>query len=166
MDARGVCGVSLTSGFVKNDCRGGGSIQRFDAAGHGNADARIGAALDLFGKTGALVSDEESYGLAPIDFPRSEERLFSIAWFVDARSESADAGDFELRKKNRKRHPRENRKMQSSTGGGAQCFRRERVCSAADAGSSGGGASRAERGSSPQDRPNVSGILNTGQDDQ
>src|SRR6202795_225500 len=49
-DVRRGHGVSLTSGFIKNDgCRGGG-IQGFDAAGHGNPDARLGAALDLFGE--------------------------------------------------------------------------------------------------------------------
>src|SRR6266436_2405229 len=45
LDVRRGHRVSLTSGFVKNDgCRGGG-VQRFDAAGHGNANARIGAPL-------------------------------------------------------------------------------------------------------------------------
>src|SRR5229473_6054288 len=46
LDVRRGHRVSLTSGLVKNDgCRGGG-IQGFDAAGHGDADARIGATLD------------------------------------------------------------------------------------------------------------------------
>ncbi len=84
MDARRGCGVSLTSGFVKNDgCRGGG-IEGFDAAGHGNPDARIGAAFDLFGKTGAFIADEEGHRLAPIDFPWSERCLRTVTRFTDA----------------------------------------------------------------------------------
>src|SRR6202022_103731 len=112
------------------------------------------------GKTGTLVADEESYRLAPIDFPRNERSLLTVTRFVDARSERANARDLKLRKKNRKRHADEDRKMQSSTGGGAQSFRRERVRGAADAGSGGGGAGRAEGGSGAQDSPDVAGILN------
>src|SRR5258708_10519599 len=68
LDVRGGHRVSLTSSFIENDGRGGCSIQRFDTASHGNANARVGAALDFFGKTGALVAHAEGYGLAPIDF--------------------------------------------------------------------------------------------------
>src|SRR6266851_10527029 len=89
------------SGFVKNDGCSGSGIQGFGAAGHGNADARIGAALDFFGKTGALVADEESYRLAPIDFPRSEQRLITVTRFVNARSERANASDLKLCEENR-----------------------------------------------------------------
>ena len=78
MDARRGCGVSLTGGFVKNDGGRGGGIQRFDAAGHRNADARIGAALDLFRKTAAFIADEEGHPLAPIEFPRSERSLLTV----------------------------------------------------------------------------------------
>src|SRR5713226_7293859 len=166
LDVRRGHRVSLTGGFIKNDRGRGGGVQRFDAAGHGNADARIGAALDFFGKPGALVADEEGHRLAPIDFPRSEQRLFPMKWFVDARSKRSDASDLELRKKNRKRHASENRKMQGSASGGAQSFRRERICGAADAGSGGGGPGRAEGGSGAQDRPHVAGILHTGQYDE
>src|SRR5712692_9905381 len=126
LDVRRGHRVSLTGCYIK-DYRGrGGSVQRFDAAGHGNADARIGAALDFFGETSALVADEEGHRLAPIDFPRSERSLFTVMRFLDARSECTDARDFKLCKENRKRHPGEDRKMQSSTGGGAQSFRRKR----------------------------------------
>src|SRR6267378_6413038 len=78
LDVRRGRGVSLAGGFVKNDGGCGGGVERFDAAGHGNANARVGAALDFFGKTGAFVADEERDGLAPIDFPGSEQRLFSV----------------------------------------------------------------------------------------
>src|SRR6266704_97923 len=65
LDVRRGHRVSLASGFVKNDGRSGGGIQGFDAAGHGNPDARIGAALDLFGKTCTFVSDKKCDRLAP-----------------------------------------------------------------------------------------------------
>src|SRR5437773_2223014 len=116
--------------------------------GHGNAEARVGASLDFFRKTGALVAHEEGHGLAPIDFPRSQQRLITATRFADTRSKRANTRDVELRKKNRKRNPSEDRKMQSGASGGAQSFRRERVGSAADAGSHRGGAGHAERGSS------------------
>src|SRR6266851_1904619 len=77
LDVRRGHRVSLTSGFVKNDGGRSGGVQGFDAAGHGNADARIGATLDFFGKTGAFVADEEGHWLAPIDFPRCEEPPFT-----------------------------------------------------------------------------------------
>ena len=76
----------MTRRFVKNDGGRGRGVQRFDAAGHGNANASVGAALDFLGKTGALVADEESHRLAPIDLPRSKERLLAVAGFVNARS--------------------------------------------------------------------------------
>src|SRR6267154_3365463 len=166
LDARGGHRVSLTSSFIENDGGRGGRIQRFDAAGHGNADACVGAALDFFGKPGAFVSDEEGHGLAPIDFPRSEQWLFAVARFVNAGSEGANARDLQLREENGKRHAREDRKMQSGASGGAQRFRRERICSTANAGSDGNGASRAEGGSGAQDRSDVAGILHTGEDDE
>jgi len=37
-------------------------IEGFDAAGHGNPDARIGAAFDLFGKTGAFIATRRATG--------------------------------------------------------------------------------------------------------
>ena len=84
LDVRWRHRVSLPGRFVKNDgCRSGG-VQRFDAAGHGDADARIGAALDFFGKPGAFIADKQSHRLAPIDFPRSKKRLLSVARFVNA----------------------------------------------------------------------------------
>src|SRR5260370_36558696 len=114
LDARGGHRVSLTSSLIENDRGRGGSIQRFDAAGHGNANARVGAALDFFGKPGALVADEEGHGLAPIDFPRSGEMLLAVMAFVNAGSERANARDLELCKKNRKRHASQDRQMQGS----------------------------------------------------
>src|SRR6266478_4163196 len=166
LDVRRGHRVSLTSGLVKNDgCRGGG-IQGFDAAGHGDADARIGAALEFFGKTCAFVADEKGHGLAPINFPGSEERLFTVARFVNAGSQRANACNFQLRKQNRKGHAGEYREMQGSTGGSAQSFRREGICGATDAGSSGGAAGRAKGGSGAQDGADVAGVLDAGKNDK
>src|SRR5216684_1338059 len=78
-DVRRGHGVSLTSGFVKNDGGRGGGVQGLDAASHGNAAARVGAALDFFGEAGAFVANEERDRLAPIDFPGSEEGWCGIA---------------------------------------------------------------------------------------
>src|SRR6266704_6978018 len=166
LDVRRGHRVSLASSLVKNDGRSGSSIQGFDTAGHGNANARIGAALDFFGETGALVADEECDRLAPIDFPRSKQRLFTVARFMDARCQRANSCDLELREQNRKRHSSKNRKMQSSASGSAQSFRREWICGAADAGSGGGGAGRAKGGSRAQDRSHVSGILDACENDE
>src|SRR6266851_215511 len=166
LDVRRGHRVSLTSGFVKNDgCRGGG-IQGFDAAGHGDADARIGATLDFFGKTCAFVADEKGHGLAPIDFPGSKERLFAVARFVNAGSQGANACNFQLRKQNRKRHAGEYGEMQGSASGSAQSFRGERVCGSADAGSGGGRAGCTEGSSGAQDGADVAGVLDAGEDDE
>src|SRR5712692_4835673 len=166
LDVRRGHRVSLTGRFVENDCRGGGGVQGFDAAGHGNADARIGAALDFFGKTGAFVADEERPGLAPIDLPGSEQGLFTVTRFVNAGSEGANACDFQLSKKNRKRHAGEYGEMQGSASGSAQSFRGERVCGSADAGSGGGRAGCTEGSSGAQDGADVAGVLDAGEDDE
>src|SRR6266568_3539341 len=166
LDVRRGHRVSLASGFVKNDGRSGGGIQGFDAAGHGNANARIGAALDFFGKTGALVANEECDRLAPIDFPRSKQRLFTVPRFMNARCQRANSCDLELREQNRKRHSSKNRKMQSSASGSAESFRREGICGAADAGSGCRCAGRTEGGSGAQDRSHVSGILDACENDE
>src|SRR5258708_12452183 len=109
LDVRRGHRVSLTGGLVKSDGGRGGSIQRFDAASHGNAKARVGAALDFFGKTGALVADEEGHGLAPIDFPGSEQRLLAVARFVNAGSRRANPRAFKPRTPTHKRHASQHR---------------------------------------------------------
>ena len=95
----------MAGGFVEDDRGRCGGVEGLNPADHGNADARIGAALDFFRQTCALVANEEGYRLAPVDFPRSEQRLFAVARFVDARCQRANAGDLELCEKNRERHP-------------------------------------------------------------
>jgi hypothetical protein len=61
----------LAGGFVEQDGGGSGGVKGFDAGGHGDADAGIGAAFDFFGEAGAFVADEEGDGLAPVYLPRS-----------------------------------------------------------------------------------------------
>ena len=94
----------MASGFVENHRGGGSRIQRLDTTGHGNSNARIGGALEFFGKTSALIADKERDGLAPIDFPRRKERLFPVTRLMRARSERSNARNLELREENRKRH--------------------------------------------------------------
>ncbi len=67
-------GGALAGGFVEDDRGGSGGVEGLNAAGHGNADARVSAALNFFGEASAFVADEKSDGLAPIDFPGSERR--------------------------------------------------------------------------------------------
>src|SRR6266852_2081701 len=178
LDVRRGHGVSLTGGFVKNDGGRGGGVQGLDAASHGNAEARVGAALDFFGEASAFVADEEGDRLAPVDFPGSEEGWCGIArrgrakarpynfCAMGAGSESANARDFELREENRKGHAGEDREMQGSASGGAESLRRERVGGAADAGSGGGGAGCAKGGCCAQDGGDVAGVLDAGKNDK
>jgi hypothetical protein len=49
--------ISLAGGFVKQDRGCCGRVERLDAAGHGDANAGVGAALDFFGEAGAFVAD-------------------------------------------------------------------------------------------------------------
>src|SRR6266704_5267318 len=64
--------VALAGGFVEDDGGGSSGVEGLNAAGHGNADAGVGPALDFLGEAGAFVADEESDGLAPVDFPRGQ----------------------------------------------------------------------------------------------
>ena len=156
----------MARGFVKQDRCGGCRIEGFYAAGHGDSNARVGAAFDFFRKAGAFVANEQRDWLAPIDFPGSEERLVAVLRLVDAGSQCADTGNLELREKDGERHSGKHGQVQSGSGRGAQSFRREGACSAADAGGSSGGAGRAECGSGTQDGPDVSGILYACEDDE
>ena len=72
----------MAGGFVKHYGGSRGGIERFDAAGHGNTNARIGASLDFLGKARAFVADQQRHRLAPIDFPRSEQRLRVVVFFM------------------------------------------------------------------------------------
>ena len=71
----------MPGGFVEEDggCRSG--IQGLDGRRHRDADAGVGAALDLFGEASAFVAYEESDGLAPVDLPRSEQGLVILCGF-------------------------------------------------------------------------------------
>src|ERR1700731_2240724 len=105
LDVGSGCGVSLAGSFVKEDGGGSGGVERFNATGHGDADARVRAAFHFAWQTVAFVADEQRHGLAPIDLPRREERSVVAAGFMNAGRKRADASDFELRQQNRERHP-------------------------------------------------------------
>ncbi len=144
---------SLPRSFVEKDGGGCGGVQRFDAARHWDADARVGAALDFFGQAGTFVADKERNRLTPVHFPRREKRSGlaklgrsvpsatlgiklrpyggSEILFVRARRERTDVRDAKLRKQNRQRHSCENGKMQRRAGGGPQRLWRERAGGAA-----------------------------------
>ena len=49
--------IALAGGFVEQNGSGSGGVERFDAASHGDANSRVGAAFDFFGETGAFVAD-------------------------------------------------------------------------------------------------------------
>ena len=74
----------MAGGFVEEDCRCGGGVERFDARRHGDADASVGAALDFFGEAAPFIADEEGHGLAPIHFPRREQGLITLGGFARA----------------------------------------------------------------------------------
>ena len=156
----------MTRGFVEKDGGGRGGVERFDSAGHGNADARVSAALDFFGKSGTFVADEQCHRFAPIHFPRGKKRLLSVPRLVRARSEGANSRYLELSEQDRKRGSGKNRKMKRSSRGGAQSFWRKGAGRSADAGSGGGGTGDAKGGGRAQDGADVSGILNAGENDK
>jgi hypothetical protein len=156
----------LAGGFVEDDGCGGCGVEGFDAAGHGDADAGIGAAFDFLGKAGAFVADEESDGLAPIDFPGGEQRLVSVVSFANAGGEGANAGDSELGEKDREGHPSENREVERCARGGTQGFRRIGAGGAADAGRGCDGPGRAESGGGAEDGADVAGILDACENDE
>src|SRR5258706_8644077 len=64
LDARSGAKVFFTRSFIKKDGGRGGRIQKIDAAGQGEADAGVGAALAFFGEPGALVAAAEGHGPA------------------------------------------------------------------------------------------------------
>src|SRR5882724_7171306 len=161
------CGqrVSLAGSFVEKNGGCGRGVERFDAAGNGDADARVGVALDFFGKASTCVADEQCHRFAPIDFPGSEKRLLSVARLVHARSKRANSCHLELSEKDRKRGTGKNRKMKGSSRGGAKSFWRIGAGRAADARSGGGRSGGAKGGGRTQDGANVSGILDPCEDD-
>ena len=58
---------------------------------------RASALRYFFWKPGALIADKEGDWLAPIHFPGSEELLFAVARFVNARSKCSYRRDLQLR---------------------------------------------------------------------
>ncbi len=185
----------MAGGFVEDDRGGSGGVERLNAAGHGDADARVGAALDFLGEAGAFVADEQGDGLAPVDFPGGEERRCDIAtlWRIDnscgairighgmpcpysrgkradvfthAGGQRADGGDFKLCQENGEGHSGEDWEVEGGPGGGAQRLRRIRAGGAADAGGGSGTAGRAKSGGRAEDGSHIAGILYAGENDE
>jgi len=50
--------LALAEGFVEEDCSGGGGVEGFDVALHGDLDAGVGGVDNVFREAGALVADE------------------------------------------------------------------------------------------------------------
>src|SRR5438105_10439018 len=76
--------AALACGFVEQDGCGGGSVQRFDGRRDRDADASVGAAFDFFWQARAFITDEKGDGLAPVDLPWCEWRLFVCGRFAGA----------------------------------------------------------------------------------
>src|SRR5204863_341942 len=96
----------------------GAEGDEFGARETGNK-ASEGAAIDFFRAARALVADEQRSRLAPIDFPGGQQGLAAVLRFAHAGSQRADAGDFELRQENGKRHSGKDWEMEGGPGGGA-----------------------------------------------
>ncbi len=154
--------LALAEGFVEEDGGSGGGVEAFDVGGHGDVDAGVGGVNDVFGEAGAFIADEEGDGLAPVHLPWGER---SGGFFVNAGGEAVDAVEFELREKNRERQSGDDGEMERGAGGGAERFGRVGAGGAAlsRSGSDGGGG--AKGGGGAQDRADVAGVLDAGEDD-
>jgi hypothetical protein len=49
--------LALAEGFVEEDGGSGGGVEAFDVGGHGDVDAGVGGADDVFGEASAFVAD-------------------------------------------------------------------------------------------------------------
>ncbi len=154
----------MAGGFIEKNGGSGSGVERFDSAGHGNSDAYVGAALDLFGKAGTFVADEQCHSFAPINFPGGEKGLLSVARLVRARSERSNSHHLELSEEDRKRSPSKDGKMKSSSRRSAKSLWRKGAGRAADAGRGGGRSGGAKGGGGAQDGADVSGILDSCKD--
>ena len=81
--------ASLACSFVEEDGGGGRGVKGFDARGHGDANAGVGAALDFFGEALAFVADQKSDGLTPVEGPgevASGEWRVARTWRISLRA--------------------------------------------------------------------------------
>src|SRR5215471_10249764 len=115
-------GSALAGGLVEQDRSGGRGVQGFDRRGHGDPDAGVGGALDLFGKALALVADEDGHRAAPVHLPRGEKGLVRAGRLVGAGGHDVDARGAELFDNRGGGVAREDGKVQGSSGGSAQGF--------------------------------------------
>jgi len=154
--------LALAESFVEENGGSGGGVEAFHVGGHGNVDAGVGGADDVFGEAGAFVANEESDGLAPVHLPGGER---ASGFFVNAGGERVDAVEFELREKNGERHSGDDGEMKRGARGGAEGFGRVGAGRAAltSGGSDGGGGAKC--GGGAEDGADIAGILNAGEDD-
>jgi len=61
--------LALAEGFVEKDSGSGGGVEAFNVGSHGDVDAGVSGANNVFGEAGAFVADEEGDGLAPVHLP-------------------------------------------------------------------------------------------------
>src|SRR5690242_15672447 len=155
--------VALSGGFVEEDGGGSGGVEGFDAGGHGDAEACVGAALDFFGEAGTFVADEQSDRIAPVYFPGSKRSGFIAVRLTSRRGKSANSGNAKLREKDRQSHAGKNRQMQSGAGGSPERLGRIRAGGPALAGGGSDGGGGSEGGGGAKDGADVAGVLHSRQ---
>ena len=156
--------LALAEGFVEEDGGCGGCVEGFDVALHGDLDAGVGGVDDFFGETGAFVADEEGDGLAPVEFPGGGGSVGGRV-FVGACGDGRDGVELELSEENAEGGSGYERKMKSGACGGAEGFGREGTGGSALTRGGSDSSGGAEGGGGAEDGANISGILDSGEDD-
>ena len=157
-------GIALAGGFVEENCGGSGGVEGFDAAGHGNADPGVGAAFDFLGETSTLVADEESDGFAPVYFPGGKSGL--VCGVAKTGRQRPNVRRNELREKDGEGGAGENWQAECCASGRTKRFGREGAGGTALAGGGRDGGGGAKRGGGAEDGADVTGVLNSGEDDE
>ncbi len=155
--------LALAEGLVEEDGGSSGGVEAFNVGGHGDVDAGVGGMNDVFREAGAFIADEERDGLAPIHLPGRER---AGGFTVNAGGEGVDAVKFELRQKNGEGHSGDDGEMQSGARGRAERLGRVGASGATLTGGGSDGGGGAKGGGGAQDRADVPGILNAGENDE
>jgi len=156
--------LALAEGFVEEDGGGRGGVEGFDVALHGDLDAGVGGVNNVFGEAGSFVADEEGDRLAPIEFPGGGGSVGGRV-FVGACGDGGDGVEFELREEDSESGSGYERKMKSGACGGAEGFGREGTGGSALTRGGSDGSCGAESGGGAEDGADISGILDSGEDD-
>ena len=151
--------MALPEGFVEQDGSGGGGVEGFHAALHGNLDAGIGGVDDIFRQAGALVANEKGDRLAPIDFPRGSEGLRCAV--VRTSGDGRDVVEFELSEENSERRAVDEGKVKGRSGGGTKGFGGKGTGRAGLAGGRGDSSGGAERHGGAHNGAHVAGVLDS-----